>query len=111
MSLTSRYLAPEPTKLQAAMATADVTTRGDSSQVRVTMRDYVKNGDVMTMSFDSATKRPIKTEVRTLLDNEPVSIVLAFDQIREGPNYPGKTVVRSEEKQLELRIFTYDYQL
>jgi hypothetical protein len=36
---------------------------GPEKQMRVTMRDYVKNGDTMTMSFDSRTSRPVKTEV------------------------------------------------
>jgi hypothetical protein len=111
MALTGRYLAADPAKLQAAFSKADVTMAGGGSLVRITMRDYVSNGDVMTMSFDSATNRPTKTEVNTTLDDAPVCIVLAFDQIREGPNYPGRTVVRSDDKQVEVRVFTYDYRL
>jgi hypothetical protein len=111
VSLTSRYLASDPAKLQAAMTHAEVTTTGGSSQVRVRMLNYVKAGDSMTMSFDSASHRPTKTEINTSLDDAPVTIVLAFDQIREGPSYPQKTVIASEAKQLELRIFTYDYRL
>lgn len=108
-ALTSRYLAPEPAKFQVAMAAAEVTVGG--SQLRIRLRDYVKDGDTMTMSFDSMTNRPTKTEINTTLDDAPVSIVLAFDQIHEGPKYPGKTVVRADAKQLEVRIFTYDYRL
>lgn len=111
MALTSRYLAPEPTKFQAAIANAEVTTGGGSSYMRIRVRDYIKAGDTMTMTFDSATKRPIKTEVNTSLDDDPITILLAFDQIHDGPNYPGKTVVRSDAKQLEVRVFTYDYRI
>jgi hypothetical protein len=111
MSLASRYLTSDPAKLQAALANAEMTTGGGSTQVRFRMRDYVKAGDTMTMSFDSATKRPTRTEVNTLLDGAPVAIVLAFDQIREGPSYPVRTVVKSDERQLEIRLLTYDYRL
>ena len=111
MSLTSRYLTSDPTKLQAALANAEMTTGGGSSHVRFRMRDYVKTGDTMTMSFDPATKRPTRTEVNTSLDGSPVAIVLAFDQIHEGPSYPVRTVVKSDEKQLEIRLLTYDYRL
>jgi hypothetical protein len=45
------------------------------------------------------------------LDGSPVAIVLAFDQIHEGPSYPVRTVVKSDEKQLEIRLLTYDYRL
>jgi len=37
--------------------------------------------------------------------------VLAFDQIREGPNYPVKTVVSADAEELEVRVLTYDYRL
>jgi hypothetical protein len=111
MSLTSRYLTSDPAKLQAALANAEMTTGGGSTQVRLRMRNYVKAGDTMTMSFDSATKRPTRTEVNTSLDGAPVAIVLAFDHIHEGPSYPVRTVVKSDEKQLEIRLLTYDYRL
>ena len=111
MSLSSRYLASDPARLQAAMTGAEVTTGGGNSHVRIRIRDYVKSGDSMTMSFDPSTKRPIQTEVNTMLDDTPVTIVLGFDQIHDGPNYPGKTVVKADAKQLEVRVFTYDYRL
>jgi hypothetical protein len=111
MSLTSRYLASNPAKLQAAIADAEITTGGGSNQVRIRMRNYVKNGDSMTMSFDPVTGRPTITEVNTSLDESPVTISLAFDQIRNGPSYPGKMVLKSQAKELELRVLTYDYRL
>lgn len=111
MSLTHRYLASDPAKLQAALPKAEVITGGGSGQVLIRMKDYVKAGDSMTMSFDSVTKRPTKTEVNTSLDEAPVSIVLAFDEIRQGPSYPGITTVKSDAKQLEIRVMTYDYRL
>ena len=111
MFLTSRYLTPEPTKLQTALASADVTKSVGSSLVRIHLPDFVKSGDKMVMTFDSVTNRPVKTEIETSLDGGPVSIVLTFDRVHEGPNYPGKTVVRADAEELEVRMFTYDYRL
>jgi len=110
-ALASRYPGPDQARLQASISKAEVTTGGGSSQVRIRMRDYVKPGDSMTMIFDPATKRPVKTEINTFLDDAPVSIVIAFDQLRDGPNYPGKIVMSSITKQLEIRVFTYEYRL
>jgi hypothetical protein len=109
MSLTSRYAAPEPGKLQAAFATADVTMAGGSNLVRVVMRNYIKAGDAITMTFDKATNRATKTEVTTNLDDGPVTIVLTYDQLRDGLTYPGKTTIAYDAEQLEMRIYTYDY--
>jgi hypothetical protein len=63
----------------------------------------------MTMSFDAATNRPTKTEVKSTLDDDAVSIIVAFDRVREGPTYPGRIVARSDAKQVEVKVFTYDY--
>jgi hypothetical protein len=49
--------------------------------------------------------------ITTSLDDDDVVIVLTFDQIHQGPSYPVKTVVRAEAKQLEVRVFTYEYRL
>jgi len=111
MSLASRYLAADPAKLQAALTNAEVTTGGTSNQTRITLRDFVKSGDSMVMMFDPVTHRPTKTRVFTSLDDDSVSITLAFDQIGEGPDYPGKTVVSADAKQLEIRLYTYAYHL
>ena len=111
MFLTSRYLVSDPAKFRAALAKADVTKSVGSSLVRIHMSNFVKSGDLMIMTVNSATNRPVKTEVMTTLDNGPVSIVMTFDQIHEGPNYPSKTVVRSDAEELEVRMFTYDYRL
>ena len=110
-ALASRYPGPDQARLQEAISKAEVTTGGGSTQVRVRMRDYVKPGDSMTMIFDPATKRPVKTEINTFLDDSPVSIVIAFDQLRDGPDYPGKIVMSSITKKLEIRVFTYEYRL
>ena len=109
--LASRYPGPDQARFQEAISKAEVTTGGGSSQVRIRMHDYVKPGDSMTMIFDPATKRPVKTEINTFLDDGPVSIVIAFDQLRNGPNYPGKIVMSSIRRQLEIRVFTYEYRL
>ena len=93
------------------MAKAEITTGGNTDQIRITIRDYIRIGDTVTMNFDSATHRPTKTRINTTFDDAAVLIALSFDQIGEGPNYPGKTVVSSDAKQLEVRLFTYDYHL
>ena len=79
--------------------------------MRITLHNYEKFGDRMTMSFDPTTNHPTKTEISTTLDDGPVAIVLTYDQLHEGPTYPGKPVVRSSEKQLEVRVLGYDYRL
>jgi hypothetical protein len=111
MFMAGRYLSPEPGKLQAAMGQADITRSAANSLVRIHLRDFVKRGDMMVITLDSANNRPVKTEIETTMDDGPVSIVLTFDQMHRSVNYPGKTVVKAEAEDLEVRLFTYDYHL
>jgi hypothetical protein len=107
VTLAGRYLPPDPARLQSAKATKDA----NSGEVRLVLRDYVKDGDSMILSIDPVTKQPTKTEIHTMLDDASVSIVVVSDQIHDGPNYPAKMVIKFEEKRLELRVLTYDYRL
>jgi len=105
VALTGRYLPPDPARLAIAPVNKGTT------DARILVRDYVKDGDMMTVTFDAASKRATKVEVRTALDDAPVSIVLLLDQLHDGPTYPSRMVIKAEEKNIELRVLTYDYRL
>jgi hypothetical protein len=109
MSLTSRYMSADGGKLQAALAAAE-TSQTPGGRVRVTLRNYIKAGDTMTLTFDPAAHRPVTTEITTTLDADLVSIVVTFDQLSGGTSYPERSVVKSSAKNVEVRVFTYDYQ-
>ena len=110
-ALAARYHGPDPATLQAALPAAEFITGGGSRQVRVRFRNYVKNRDSMTMTFDPDTHRPVQTDINTFLDEDPVSIVVTFHQVHSGPSYPGRIVINSAARQVELRLSTYDYRM
>jgi len=110
-ALASRYPGPDAARLQAAISNAEVITGGSAGRLRIRMRDYIKPGDSMTISFDLATKWPVRMEINTFLDDAAVSVVVAFDRLHDGPSYPGEVVMSSSTKQLEIRVFTYEYRM
>ena len=112
LALSSRYMTADAEKMKSAMNDADLTVGGGAKgYVRIRFRDFVKNGDLVTMSFDSKSKCPVRIEVESRLDEDPVSITVMFDQVRNGPHYAGRTVVRSERQQIEVRAYGYDHRL
>lgn len=112
LALSSRYMSSDAERIKSAMNDADLTVSGGAKgYVRIRFRDFVKNGDMVTMSFDPQTKRPVRTEVETRLDDDPVMITMMFDQLRNGPYYAGRTVVRSESQSLEIRAYLYEQKL
>jgi hypothetical protein len=99
-------------KMKAALDDAHLTVSGGTKgHVRVRFRNFVKSGDLVTMSFNPESKRPVRAEVETTLDDEPVTITVMYDQVRSGPYYAGRTVVRSESQQIEVRAYGYDHRL
>lgn len=111
LSLAGRYLSPEQAKLQAALANAQISLPAGGAEVRISLLGFIKPGDSLTMSFDSATRRPTRSEARTSLDDKPVTIAVTFDAVHSGPNYPARIVVTLDSEQLEVRMLTYDYRL
>ena len=105
VTLATRYLPPDPARLAVAPINKSET------DVRIVVRGYVKDGDTMMIRFDPATKRPTKVEIQTNLEDDPISMVLLLDQLRDGTTYPSRMVVSSDEKKLQLRMFTFDYRL
>jgi hypothetical protein len=109
MGLTSQYLPPTADRIQATVSRAQFS-QPVPGEAQVKLPDYLKDGDSMTMTLEAAEKRITQVEVKSSLDSDPVSIVVNFSALPDGTNYPATTTVKSEAKQVELRISTYDYQ-
>jgi len=55
----------------------------------------------VTVTFDKSTNRATKSEITPNLEDGLATIILAYDQLRDGPSYPAKTVITSAAEQLE----------
>ena len=107
--LMGQYLPPTSDRIKAAVPRAQFTQGTGTAEA--TLPDYLKAGDSMTISLDTAAKRITQLRVKSSLDSDPVSIVVNFSRLPDGTNYPAATTVKSEAKEIELRISTSDYQL
>jgi hypothetical protein len=73
---------------------------------------YIKNGDALTLTFDSTVKSLRHMEVNTWLD-EPESAVnlkVTMQAMPEGISYPGTVVFALPKRQLEVKITKSNYQ-
>jgi hypothetical protein len=107
--LMGQYLPPTKDKIQAALPGAQFGQPEPGLAV-ATLPDYLKPGDSMAITLNAAARRITQLEVKSSLDSDPVSIVVNFSQLPDGTNYPATTSVKSEAKEIELRISTDDYQ-
>jgi hypothetical protein len=85
----------------------------EEGQTRVQARHLVRQGDQVSLWLDSVTEEPMRLEILTSLDGEPVRVTTEFGRIKGGPFYPARVVVETEvkEKKLVMTTVTDDYRL
>jgi hypothetical protein len=67
-------------------------------------KDVMTSGDTVEIILDEATKRPQTAMIKTTVEGSPVSLDVTFGSIEYGPNFPLKSVTKSQWRGLELTI-------
>jgi hypothetical protein len=106
--LMSQYLPPNSDRIKAAMSRALITPPADGV-AKVTLPDYLKAGDKMTLTLDSTSKTLTQILVNSMLDSDPVSFEVNFNKLPDGTNYPSLTSIDSPAKELRIQVSTSDY--
>jgi hypothetical protein len=98
-------------RMQALMSSAVVITPldGPGDAVQVQAKAVLEQGDVMTLWIDSETQQQRKVEIRTSLDEQPVTIVSEFRGLPEGPTYAARVVVDCPSERLQLITDAFDF--
>ena len=73
---------------------------------------YLKPGDALSLTFDSAVKSLRQLDVSTCLDSpeSPVTLRVAMHSLPDGTRYPGSVVLGMPARQIEVRITNSSYQ-
>lgn len=111
-SLISRYVPPDSSRVQSAYqagkAHLDLSSAGSTS---LAFTDYYKQGDRVTIGFDSASKRITTYDVQTYLDGPKDVVTLSnqFAQLPDHTNYVQQTTLTSKSKEIEIKTTNSDY--
>jgi hypothetical protein len=106
--LMGQYLPPNPDRVKAAMPRAEITPPA-GGPLKVTLPDYLKQGDKMMLMVEPSTKALSEVLVNSSLDQDPVSFQVNFAQLPDGTNYPSLTTLNSPAKDLRIQVSTSDY--
>lgn len=110
IALMGEYLPPNADKIKSDISRAEFSMP-ESGEAKVTIPNYLKQGDSLSMTFNREEKRLSTININSKLDEDPITVAVNFQKLpNEGPNYPAMTNVNSPAKNIELRISTYDYQ-
>ncbi|MBA3913977.1 MAG: hypothetical protein H0X25_09030 [Acidobacteriales bacterium] len=110
IGLMGQYLPPNADKIKSDISRAEFSMP-ESGEAKVTIPNYLKQGDSLSMTFNREEKRLSTININSKLDDDPITVAVNFQRLpNQGPNYPAMTNVNSPAKNIELRISTYDYQ-
>ena len=113
VALVHQYVPPDPGMMQVVMnaGTASLSQAGPGVLV-LKFPGYVKAGDSLSLTFDSAVKALRQIDVASYLDSpeSPVTLKVGLQTIPGGPNYPGSVVLGMTARQIEVRITNSNYQ-
>jgi hypothetical protein len=82
-----------------------------TSGVQLVFHDYAKQGDQMTITFDTATRKVSNINVNTYMDEPKDAVTLAVQMasLPDGTNYAQQTVLNATAKQIQVTTNSSNY--
>jgi hypothetical protein len=112
-SLLSMYVPPNPQLMQQAFQKGNVSmnkTMG-TNVANLVFKNYAKDGDQMTVAFDTSTRKISTINVNTYMDNPKDAVTLAVQMasLPDGTNYAQQTVLNATAKQIQVTTNNSNY--
>ena len=111
--LLHQYIPPDPELLEKAYAAGNVAmSPATPGVVQMTIKNYLKTGDALTLSFDEGSKKLTKLDINTYVDApaDAVTVAVQFASLPDGTNYPSQTTINVASKNLTLTTTNSNYQ-
>jgi hypothetical protein len=111
-ALVREYTPPDAQKIQAAHAAGNVAVTRGQPVTTISVNNYLKQGDSVTLGFDTAAKKLATYNVDTYLDNpkdDPVKLAVNFAQLPDGTNHIQQSVLSAAAKQIEVKTTNSNY--
>ena len=110
-ALVQRYVPPDKDAIQDAFAKGNVSITPGTQEVKIAIRNYVKNNDSMTIVFDKDRKQISSIAVASYLDDpsDAVNLQVQLSSLPDGTNHVSSTSIEGTQKQLTIRTQNSDY--
>lgn len=113
-ALAQSYAQPDPGKLQQLFAQGNVAIRsgGEPGVAQIVIHNYVKQGDVVTLTFSRPQKAILGLNVASYLSapSDAVTIAAQFAKLPDGTNHVSSMNVNGESKNLTVAETNMNYQ-
>ena len=111
-ALAKQYTTPNPEALMQAKQAGNISIQPGGGTVSLVIKNYVKQGDSMTMTVSEQTHSPVSVQVNSYLNDpkDAVTISAQFAQLPDGTNHVATTTINGVSKQLGINEQNSNYQ-
>jgi hypothetical protein len=111
-ALAKQYTTPDPERLMQAKQAGNISLQPGGGSVSLVIKNYVKQGDSLTMTMDEQTHSPVSVQVNSYLNDptDAVTISAHFTQLPDGTNHVANTLINGVSKQLTVSEQNSNYQ-
>ncbi len=111
-ALAKQYTTPNPEALMQAKQAGNISIQPGGGTVSLVIKNYVKQGDSMTMTINEQTHSPVGVQVNSYLSDpkDAVTISAQFAQLPDGTNHVATTTINGVSKQLGINEQNSNYQ-
>ncbi len=110
--LVSHYAPPNPALLKAAKEDGNASATAANGIVTLNFANYYKQGDTVSIGFDTHAKKLVSYNVATFTTNSKTDVVTltnTFASLPDGTNYLEKTVLDAKSKEIVVTITNAGY--
>jgi hypothetical protein len=113
-SLVERCVPPNTQAIQDAYAKGNISitpSAGAPNQVKLVVRNYVKEGDSMTLLLDKDEKALTSIQIASYLDDptDGVNVTAQFASLPDGTRHVSSATIEGTSKQLKVATQNSDY--
>ena len=111
-SLIHQYVPPDPGMMQIVVNAGALSISPGPALAKFTFAGYAKQGDALTLTFDSALKSIGAIDVATWLEapDKPVTFRVTMQSLPDGTSHPADIVLSIPASKIEVRIAKTNYQ-
>ncbi|HVP54866.1 MAG TPA: hypothetical protein VMU45_07715 [Candidatus Eisenbacteria bacterium] len=112
-ALAKQYTTPNPDALMKAKQAGNVSLVPGGGTVSLVIKNYVKQGDSVTLTLDPQSKQMQSLQVNSYLNDpkDAVTINAQFAQLPDGTNHVASTLINGVSKQLTVQDVNSNYQI
>jgi len=111
-ALVHEYVPPDPQKIHAAEAAGNLSIQPAQGVTNLVIKNYLKQGDSVTIGFDHSAKKIRGYNVQSYLDNpneDVVTLAVDFASLPDGTNHPQQSVLDAPSKQIQVKVTNSAY--